>query len=207
MKKLLLTLLLALPFMAQAASDDSKYLKGAVPEENGIVTFRQTFSVPGKSQADIFPVMAAYVKSLVKGSVPNSLRARVVSEDAATGEIVARVEEYMVFKKKPLYLDRAQFRFMLNTKCTPEGKVIMTLTQIAYGYDENSEGVTQTTIKAEEWITDTQAINKAGNKLYPRSGKFRRKTVDRVEEIFAKAREAFEQPEVQVVKKSATIVE
>ena len=207
MKKLLLTLLLAIPFMAQAATDDSKYLKGAVPEENGIVIFRQTFSVPGKSQADIFPVMATYVKSLVKGSVPNSLRARVVSEDAATGEIVARVEEYMVFKKKPLYLDRAQFRFLLDTKCTPDGKVTMTLTQVTYGYDENSEGVTQTTIKAEEWITDAQAINKSGNKLYPRSGKFRRKTVDRVEEIFAKAREAFEQPEVQVVKKVTTVVE
>ena len=38
--------------------------------------------------------------------------------------------------------------------------------------------------KAEEWITDKVAVNKKGTKLYPRSGKFRRMTVDRVEEIF-----------------------
>lgn len=207
MKKLL-TLLLMLPLMAQAATDDSKYLKGAVPEENGIVTFRQTFSVPGKQQSDIYPVMLAYAKKLVEGSIPNSLRARVVEDNAATGEIVIRVEEYMVFKKKPLYLDRAQFRFMLDIKCTPEGKVAMTLTQISYGYDEDSDGKTRTTIKAEEWITDSEAVNKANTKLYPRSGKFRRKTVDRVEEIFANAREAFEEPQPQVEqKKSATVVE
>lgn len=207
MKKFI-TLLLMLPIMAHAATDDTKYLqKGAVPEENGIVTFRQTFSVTGKQQTDIFTAMAAYAKQLVKNSIPNSLRARVVNEDAAAGEISVRVEEYMVFKKKPLYLDRAQFRYMLNIKCTPDSKVSLTLTQVTYGYDEDSEGKTQTTFKAEEWITDKEAINKAGTKLLPRSGKFRRKTVDRVEEIFANARQAFETPQQQVAQPSATVVE
>lgn len=208
MKKLFITLLLALPFAVQAATDDSAYLKGAVPEENGIVTFSQNFSVPGKQKSDIFSIMLTYAKSLVGNSIPNSLRARVVNDDAASGEIVVRVEEYMVFKKKPLYLDRAQFRYMLSITCNDEGKVSMKLTQISYGYDEDSEGNTQTTLKAEEWISDAQAINKAGTKLYPRSGKFRIKTVDRAKEIFDGAREAFEQPEPQVtVKKSATVIE
>ena len=206
MKKLLLTLLLAVPFLAQAATDDSKYLKGAVPEENGIVTFRQTFAVTGKQQADIFATMKAYAKQLVDGSIPNSLRARVVSEDAATGEIVMRAEEYMVFKRKPLYLDRAYFRYTLSITCTPDGKVQLKLSQISYGYDEDCEGNTSTTLKAEEWITDSQAINKAGTKLFPRSGKFRRKTVDRVEEIFLQARQAFEEPEQPAPKKPAATV-
>lgn len=208
MKKLLFTLLLCVPFLAQAATDDSKYLKGAVPEENGIVTFRQTFAVPGKQQADIYTTMKAYAKTLVDGSIPNSLRARIVSEDAATGEIVMRAEEYMVFKRKPLYLDRAQFRYTLSITCTPDGKVQLKLNTITYGYEEDSEGNTQTTLKAEEWITDEHAINKAGTKLYPRSGKFRRKTVDRVAEIFLNARQAFEEPEQPVAKKpAATVVE
>lgn len=208
MKKLLFTLLLCVPFLAQAATDDSKYLKGAVPEENGIVTFRQTFTVPGKQQADIYTTMKAYAKTLVDGSIPNSLRARIVSEDAATGEIVMRAEEYMVFKRKPLYLDRAQFRYTLSITCTPDGKVQLKLNTITYGYEEDSEGNTQTTLKAEEWITDAHAINKAGTKLYPRSGKFRRKTVDRVAEIFLNARQAFEEPEQPVAKKpAATVVE
>ena len=208
MKKLLFTLLLCVPFLAQAATDDSKYLKGAVPEENGIVTFRQTFTVPGKQQADIYTTMKAYAKTLVDGSIPNSLRARIVSEDAATGEIVMRAEEYMVFKRKPLYLDRAQFRYTLSITCTPDGKVQLKLSTITYGYEEDSEGNTQTTLKAEEWITDEHAINKAGTKLYPRSGKFRRKTVDRVAEIFLNARQTFEEPEQPVAKKpAATVVE
>lgn len=207
MKKLLF-LLLTLPLMATAATEDSKYLKGAVPEENGIVTFRQTFSVPGKQQSDIYPVMLAYAKSLVQGSIPGSLRARVVNEDPSTGEVDVRVEEYMVFKKVPLYLDRAYFRYMLNINCSSDGKVSMTISQITYGYDEDSEGNTRTTLKAEEWITDSEAINKSGEKLYPRSGKFRRKTVDRVADIFAKARASFEPAQEPFAPKpSATVIE
>ena len=91
---------------------------------------------------------------------------------------------------------------------TPDGKVQLKLNTITYGYEEDSEGNTQTTLKAEEWITDEHAINKAGTKLYPRSGKFRRKTVDRVAEIFLNARQAFEEPEQPVAKKpAATVVE
>ena len=45
--------------------------------------------------------------------------------------------------------------------------------------------------KAEEWISDKEAVNKKGTKLYPRSGKFRRKTVDRVEEIFQSFMDTF----------------
>ena len=45
--------------------------------------------------------------------------------------------------------------------------------------------------RAEEWITDKEAVNKKGTKLYPKSGKFRRLTVDRVEAIFAGFMDAF----------------
>ena len=37
--------------------------------------------------------------------------------------------------------------------------------------------------KAEEWITNKYAVNKKGTKLLPISGKFRRKTVDRMNEL------------------------
>ena len=46
------------------------------------------------------------------------------------------------------------------------------------------EGQNGILYKAEEWITDKLAVNKKGTRLYPRSGKFRRMTVDRVEAIF-----------------------
>ena len=41
-------------------------------------------------------------------------------------------------------------------------------------------------ISAEEWITDKEAVNKKNTKLYPGSGKFRRKTIDRKDFLFNK---------------------
>ena len=78
----------------------------------------------------------------------------------------------------------------------------MVINQISYYYQEDMEGKNGVTYKAEEWITDKEAINKAGTKLYPRSGKFRRKTIDRMEQIFEGAMDAFEdKPEPQPVQK------
>jgi len=41
-----------------------------------------------------------------------------------------------------------------------------------------------TTYKAEEWITDQYGLNKKKTKLARVSGKFRRKTIDRVDYLF-----------------------
>ena len=174
------------------ANKDAKYLRGAVPEKDGIVTFTTNFRVPGKTQADIFPVIADYVKSLVAAG-RQDLRTRLVSEDAAQGEVVAKVEEIMTFKKKFLNWDHTYFRYLISAVCSPEGQVNMTITQISYYYQFDQEGNNGETYRAEEWISDKEAVNKKGTKLYPRSGKFRRKTVDRVEEIFKAAKAAFEQ--------------
>ena len=193
MKKLLLSLLLLLPVLAFAQThNDSKYLAGAVPEENGIIKFKQNFDVPGKSQQEIFNAMTAYVQQIVEAA-PVSQRTRITQSDAATGEIVARVEEWMEFKKKPLYWDRTRFRYQIIVQCSAE-KCRMEITQISYYYEEDMEGNNGRTYKAEEWISDKEALNKAKTKLVLGSAKFRRKTVDRVESIFEKAREVFEVP-------------
>lgn len=196
MKKILLMIMMAVPLVAMAQKDDTKYLAGAVPENNGIVTFTQTFSVPGKTQAEIYPVMQAYVKKLVAEG-RQDLRTRVISDEDNT--IVAIVEEIMTFKKRFLNWDHTYFRYLINAECTSDAQVKMTITKISYHYGFDQEGKGGELFKAEEWISDGAAINKAGTKLYPRSGKFRRKTVDRVEEIFANARAAFEQPAQQVI--------
>ena len=189
MKKILFAILVALTFVANAAArDDSKYLRGAVPEKDGLVTFTQTFSVPGKSQADIYPVIQNYVKGLVAAG-RQDLRTRVLSDENNT--IVANIEEIMTFKKKFLNWDHCYFRYLLSAECTPDSQVKMTITKITYYYGFDQEGNNGENYKAEEWISDKEAVNKAGTKLYPRSGKFRRKTVDRAEEIFAGAQALF----------------
>lgn len=148
MRKILL-LLLCLPFMAFAKEkDDSKYLAGAVPEKNGQVLFQQTFAVKDKNKAQIYEVMKNYIIGLTKSE--NQLqRTKMVMDDPAEGTLVARFEEWMVFKKKPLNLDRTRFRYMLTIYCS-DGKCKMELTQIVYYYEEDMEGNNGKTFRAEE---------------------------------------------------------
>ena len=116
----------------------------------------------------------------------------------------------MTFKKRFLNWDHTFFRYLISAECTPDAKVKMIITKISYLYGFDQEGKGGDTFKAEEWISDKEALNKAKTKLQPRSGKFRRKTVDRVEEIFAKARDAFDEPQQPaqpVATKKATVVE
>ena len=63
-----------------------------------------------------------------------------------------------------------------------DNKVKVTIFRISYWYDEERDGGER--FKAEEWITDKYALNKKHTRLAKISGKFRRKTVDRVEQIY-----------------------
>jgi hypothetical protein len=103
----------------------------------------------------------------------------------------------LVFTKKFLNIDKTRFRYQITA--TISGNTVnLIVTQISYLYGEEWEEIQPTgnggTIyRAEEWITDEVALNKKGNKVLPLSGKFRRKTIDRVEEIFENAMDMFEE--------------
>ncbi|MBP1530997.1 MAG: DUF4468 domain-containing protein [Bacteroidaceae bacterium] len=192
MKKILFCLAMMVATSA-AAVDDSKYLAGAVPEKDGIVTFTKSFSVPGKTAQQISETLQTYFNRLVENSItaPGNY-ARIMG--AEQDSIVARACEWMVFKKKPLYLDRTRFRYQIKAVVNGN-RVTLSLSNITYYYGEDNEGENGVIFKAEEWISDSEALNKAQTKLYPKSGKFRRKTVDRVDEIFDDAMDAFDVPE------------
>ena len=207
MKKILLALFALLSITAGAKSDvDSKYLAGAVPEENGMVVFRKSFRVPGKSQQDVLAGVKDFVVNDLVGKGIEGLRTRVISDGQEGGLVVARVEEWMVFKNKPLYLDRTRFRYQLSAKVTGD-KVQMEISQFSYYYAEQTDGTNGESYKAEEWITDQAAIAKSGKKLYPRSGKFRKKTIDRAEEIFALAIDKFEVKRTVEVRSGVVVTE
>lgn len=192
MKKILFILMLAISFTAQAKDVvDAKYLKGAVPEINNIICFKKNFSVPSKSEQEINQTLCRFVKEKLMAPAIQDLRTRMLSEGKEDGTIVAKIEEYMVFKKKPLYLDRTRFRYQVNIQ-TKGSDVSMEISQISYYYNEEIDGTKGIDYRAEEWISDKEALNKSGKKLYPRSGKFRIKTIDRVEEIFNEAMNVFE---------------
>lgn len=194
-------LLLCVPMLAFAKEkrDDSKYLAGAVPEVNGQVLFQQTFTVKDKNKQEIYTVMKNYIRQMTQEEI-QMRGTKMAMEDSLEGTVVGRFEEWMTFKKKPFVWDRTRFRYLLTAECS-DGKCHMTLTQISYYYEEDNEGYNGRTYRAEEWINDANALNKAKTKLLWGSAKFRRKTVDRVEEIFTGARDAFEKP---VVERKAT---
>ena len=183
-------LLVAVVATAKEKKDDSKYLAGAVPEVNGVVTFKKSFSVSGKSAQEVAETMKTFVKKMVDQSITAPGNYARVMEDKPE-QTVARVCEWLVFKKKAFNLDRARMRYQI-TADTQGTRVTITLSNITYYYEEDMEENNGIIIKAEEWISDKEALNKSKTKLYPKSGKFRRKTVDRAEEIFNAAMDLFE---------------
>ena len=202
MKKIILLLMLLLPIMAMAekVKEDKnapKYLKGAVPVENGVVTFWKSFSVPGQTDKQLYENMLFFVKDNLVAKGIEDAWTRVISDGKEDGIIAARVEEWMVFSKKFLALDQTRLRYQI-TVTTGQGKVDISITQISYLYGEEwlenkPTGKGGEVYRAEEWITDEHALNKKGTKVLSGSGKFRRKTIDRVNELFENAMDMFEE--------------
>ena len=214
MKKLILALLLIMPLTVVAKKPvDDKYLKGGVPEENGIIVFRKSFSVPGMQTDQIFSTLSNYVSQKVIGPAIHELRTRITSDGKEDGVIVAKVEEYMTFGHVTfIKLDRTRFIYQLQAS-VDGNKVNLAISQISFYYNEDREGKNGVSYKGEEWISDAEALNKKGTRLYPRSGKFRIKTIDRVEKIFEDCMDAFEErvntpnPEVPIKKVRKGIIE
>lgn len=188
-KNILFAALLCLPLFLMAGKktkNEPKYLLGAVPEVEGVVTFQKDFTVTDKNEQQIYDILFAYINNSIIGNAirdPKQPYTRIISNEKESGTVVARIEEYMVFRSAFFELDRTRFRYLLSATVKGQ-KVSLILTQISYYYNEDMEGRNGVTYKAEEWITDKVAVNKKGTKLYPRSGKFRCMTVDRVEQIF-----------------------
>ncbi|MBR6121501.1 MAG: DUF4468 domain-containing protein [Prevotella sp.] len=197
MKRLAIAMLAMLTMTAATAQDntweqteqkevkgtvDQKYLAGAVPEVNGKVLFETTIKAPGKTKAQIYDIVATELKKMTKEA--NQLeQSRIISEDPeGHGQIAGSYQEWLVFKNKPLVLDRTRLFYNLLATIS-DGELNLKMTRIYYLYEEERDAVTY---QAEEWITDRYGLNKKQNKLARVSGKFRRKTIDRKDYIFNK---------------------
>lgn len=192
MKRVLIALMMALPIAAIAqdntwertettasSNPDAKYLEGAVPEFDGRVVFQTTIQAPGKTARQIYDLLHQDMLTMTKEA--NQLeQTRLTVEDADNYQVVGNFQEWLVFKNKPLNLDRTRLLYNLIADCR-DGEATVKLTRIVYIYDEERD---MTTYRAEEWITDRYGLNKKKTKLARVSGKFRRKTIDRKDYIF-----------------------
>lgn len=173
---------LCLPAIMNAQDrDDSKYLAGAVPEVDGKVVFTKEFSIPGMSQEEIYERLLNWMDARLKKNENNS---RVVFSDKEKGQIVGIGDEWIVFHSSALSLDRTKISYQMSVTCQAE-KSVIEIEKIRYSYREGKEKYT-----AEEWITDKYALNKAKTKLVRGLAKWRRKTVDFVDELCLGAAEA-----------------
>lgn len=175
MKKMSFCLLGILVMMGEVfAQVDQKYLAGAVPEEDGKVVFKEEFKLPGLSKAQIYERALAWAKA--RYSEEN----QIPYTDAEKGVFSCRGNEDIVFKSSALSLDKTEIRYQLNVFCE-DNLCEAELKTISYLYNVSYKS-TPELYKAEEWITDKEAVNK--NKLYRNNGKFRIKTIDLVDELF-----------------------
>ena len=161
---------------------DAKYLvENAVPEVDGKVCWTIDINAPGKSAREIYDIL---LKQLTKMTTePNQIANSIVAvQDTVNMELGAVYHEWLVFKSIALSLDRTQLNFHILVSCS-DGNANVRITRVSYDYDSDRKPIHYI---AEEWITDKYAVNKKHTKLYPLSGKFRRKTIDRKDFIFNK---------------------
>ena len=160
---------------------DEKYLAGAVPEKDGKVVFSKTVSAPGKTAVEVYDILLKYLQELAKeeNQTDNS---QVAIVNKATHEIGASYDEWLVFKSNALVRDQARLIYTVRATCL-DNQADITISRIRYIY---GEGKDMQRFTAEEWISDKEALNKKKTKLLPLSGKFRRKTCDRMEYLFNK---------------------
>lgn len=176
---------LCLPTVLQAQKrDDSKYLAGAVPEEDGKVVFSKEFSIPGMSQDEIYARMKKWMELRLKKNQNED--SRVVYTNQEKGQVIGMGEEWMVFASTALSLDRTRISYQFSAFCQPE-KCEFRIEKIRYTY---REGRDQEKYVAEEWITDEYALNKKKTKLVMGLAKWRRKTVDFADNLCVEVAEA-----------------
>lgn len=164
---------------------DKKYLAGAVPLVNGQVVFTLDKDVPGMSADSIYDKVYAVISQVVEESKSADLQpaGRIAAVNKADHMIAARMREWLVFSSNFISLDRTEVDYTMVAKAT-DGHVHVTLERISYAYEMNRNDVSGLKKKAENWITDQYSLNKKGTKLSRISGKFRRKTIDRKDNIF-----------------------
>lgn len=156
----------------------ARYLGNVVPVVNGEVVWEKTYA-NSKTAEENYAAMLNYLTAMTKeeGQLENS---NVSLVNKAEHKIVCHFEEWMVFTNSFLSLDRTRFIYTLIAECK-DRQVYVKIFRINYWYEELRNGGYR--YKAEEWITDEYALNKKHTRLAKISGKFRRKTVDRVEEL------------------------
>lgn len=158
-----------------------KYLEGAITfDEQGKIVFDTEIEAPGKSAAQLYDLVFDYMSGLTQDKESKASRMALVNKDEHI--IVNTMDEWLVFSNSFISLDRTECKYNLIAKIT-DGKVSLSINHINYIYEEGRQ--TGFKLPAEEVIIDKVALTKKKNDLARIFGKFRKKTIDRKDQIFS----------------------
>ena len=157
-----------------AHHEDSYYLKGAVPEVNGKVVFTKEFSIVGMNKGEVYTKVQEWMNARMQ---QNNNKSKVAYMNEEKGQVAANGEEYIVFSNTALALDRTKVMYQMIANCD-NGKCVLQIRNIRYDYPNEKE-----IYLAEDWITDEIALTKDQSRLARGFAKWRRKTVDFVDDM------------------------
>ncbi len=182
MKRFILSILICLPTMLWG-QNEPKYLE-PLPFKDGKINFSTEIKVPASiSEEKMYETLLAWANNRFQPK--EECNARVLYSDKEAKGIAIGGDEFIIFKNAALSLDQSRIYYQLNLRCE-ENICKVEMTRIRYWYEAERNGGQKFT--AEEWITDEITLNKAKTKMYPKTGKFRRKTIDLKDELFESIR-------------------
>lgn len=163
--------------------EDRPYIiKGSVPMVNGDVVFTFDIDIEGKSAQNIYDSMYAFMEKMTKDQNQADNSSRIVLINKKKHIIVAKYNEWLVFSDNFFVLDRTKMNYTMIATCT-DGHLNVTISRINYKYMEDTAD--EMKISAEKWISDEYSLNSKRTRLLRNPGKFRKKTIDRKNSIFA----------------------
>ena len=167
------------PEMTKEEMQNIYLAPNAVPEVNGEIQWTCDIDVAGKTAQQIYERTLAILDNIIKEPIQLE-RSKIAITNEKEHNIVATMQEWLTFTSNALVLDRTKMNYVLQALCS-DGHLKLILDRITYNYEVQGK---KEFYKAEEWINDNNAVNKKRTRLYPSSGKFRRKTIDRKNELF-----------------------
>ena len=160
--------------------EDPKYLEGAVKlNKDGKIEFTLDTDANGKTAKQIYDIVYEYMSDLTQSA--DNIASRMALVNPNEYIIANSMDEWLVFSNSFISLDRTECKYNLIAKIT-DGKVSLSINHINYIYEEGRQ--TGFKLPAEEVIIDKVALTKKKNDLARIFGKFRKKTIDRKDQIF-----------------------
>lgn len=161
--------------------EDPKYLEGAVKlNQEGKVEFTLDTDANGKTAKQIYDIVYEYMSDLTQSA--DNIASRMALVNPNEHIIANSMDEWLVFSSSFISLDRTEFKYQIVAKIA-DNHLNLSLLRMSYNYEPDRP--TGFKMPAEEVIIDKVALTRKKNDLAKIFGKFRKKTIDRKDQIFS----------------------